>query len=345
MATPSKKTKKKSILTSAKQRFVKFMKIRPHRSFRLTKRRDYARPLELPGFISFTAHVNRIFWTHKKLLLGLVLVASVVSILLIGVGSQLAYTNLVDVLQTTSAGVFEGGWGEVERSLLLLASIAGLGVGGGLGETQQAYAIIVILFTWMTTVWLLRNSLAKNKIKLRDGLYSASSPMVATFILSVVLIVQMLPAGLAAIGYSAAVASGLLAGGVEAMLFWVAAGSLVLISLFWAMSTLFAMVIVTLPGTYPMKAFSIAGGMILGRRLRILYRILWMFLCVAVAWVIVLIPAIVFDSWLKGVWEQIAWLPLIPVLVLLMTSLTSVWVSTYIYLLYRKVVDEDARHE
>lgn len=326
-------------------RFKDFLSRRPHRTLRRTRRRDYVRPLELGSLIGFTGYVLDIFWQHRRYLFGLALVSAAASALLIGIGSQETYRTIVEVLQDTGAEVFEGGWGEVEKAALLLASVAGLGVDGSLGEAQQAYAAIVTLFTWMTAVWLLRSLLAGKKTKLRDALYSASSPLVATFVLAIVLIVQLLPVALAMVAYSAALSSGLLTGGVEAMLFWVAAGGLGLISLYWITSTLFAMVIVTLPGTYPFKALSIAGDMVLGRRFKILTRILWMALCVVLAWVVVLVPVIIFDNWLKDAWEWIGWLPLVPVLVLVMTSLTSVWVSTYIYLLYRKIVDEDAKHE
>lgn len=346
MATRSKKSQKKSLTARAAERFKNFRERRPHRTLRRTRRRDYVRPLKLPGMISFTNHVFRTFWSYKKHLLGLALVAAVVSLILIGIGSQETYQTLVDVLKETGGEAFEGGWGEIEKAVLLLASVATIGVDGGLGEGQQAYVVLVSLFVWMTTVWLLRNLLANREVKLRDALYSASAPMLATFVLALVLVVQLLPAGLAALGYSAASVSGLLSGGgVEAMLFWVAAGALLLISLFWIMSTLFAMVIATLPGTYPFKALAIAGDMVLGRRTKILLRILWMLLCVTLVWVAVLVPIILFDGWLKSVWEGLAWLPLVPLFVLVMTSVTMVWVSTYIYLLYRKIVDEDAKHE
>ena len=51
-----------------------FMDRRPHRSFRLTRRRDYIRPLELPGYISFTHEVTTTAWRHRKLLVPLVVI-------------------------------------------------------------------------------------------------------------------------------------------------------------------------------------------------------------------------------------------------------------------------------
>jgi hypothetical protein len=145
------------------------------------------------------------------------------------------------------------------------------------------------------------------------------------------------------IGYSAAQSTGLLAGGVEAMLFWVAASLLALLSLYWVTSTMIALVVVTLPGMYPMRAIKTAGDLVIGRRLRILLRLLWMLLGLAVFWIIVMIPIILFDTWIKSLWPAIENVPTIPIVLLAMSSISVVWVSSYVYLLYRKVVDDDAK--
>lgn len=73
----------------------------------------------------------------------------------------------------------------------------------------------------------------------------------------------------------------------------------------------------------------------------LLLRTLWMILVVALVWAALLIPFILLDMWLKSLWSQIAWLPIVPVVLMIASALAAVWVFTYIYLLYRKVVDYD----
>lgn len=321
-----------------------FQAKRPHRSFRRTRRRDALKPLVLPGYISFTKKVMTVFWKYRRQLFSLAFLYAILYAVLVGIASQDSYTSLLNTLQEAGEEVFQGNWNELGAAGIVFMTLSTVGLGEAPTEAQQIYAIILILLSWMTTVWLLRNLLAKRKVSLRDGLYSASAPLVATGVIALVFIVQLIPVGIAMLGYSAATSTGLLLGGVEAMLFWVAAGTLGLLSLFWLTSTFFAMIIVTLPGTYPFKALSIAGDMVLGRRVKILFRLLWMLLVVVVCWAAILIPIILVDMWLKGIWEQITWLPIVPLAILLLSSLTSVWVSSYIYLLYRAVVDEDARH-
>jgi hypothetical protein len=245
-------------------------------------------------------------------------------------------------LRTTSGGLFVGGWGELGKASLLFATAITGGMSQSLSDVQQVYAGIIILLTWLTSVWLLRNILAGHKVKIRDGLYSSGAPILSTLMVAMLLVIQLLPFALALIGYSAASASGLLSGGVESMLFWVAAALLTMLSLYWMTSTVFALVIVTIPGMYPYQAIKTAGDLVIGRRLKILLRFLWMALIVAIAWAVIMIPIILLDSWAKNAWSAINWIPTIPAILTALSALTVVWVSSYVYLLYRKVVADDS---
>ncbi len=317
-----------------------FLSRRPHRSFHLTRRRDYARSLELPGYIAFTHYVNKTLWSHKKLFFGLACIYLILFTVLVGLGSQDIYNTLTDTLQQASSGIGAGDLSQLNQAGLLFFTIATVGITNTPSEAQQIYAVLLGLLVWLTTVWLLRNKMAGHKIKLRDGLYNAGAPLLPLFLVALVFALQLIPILIAAIGYSAATSSGLLASGVEAMLFWVAASLLALLSIFWATGTFFGMVIVTLPGMYPMKALRNAGDLVLGRRVRILLRWLWMFLMVGLLWVVVLIPFILLDLWLKNIWPFFVNVPLIPVVIALLGTISIIWLSGYVYLFYRKVVDE-----
>ncbi len=331
-------------MKSIKKRVTAYLNRRPHRSFRPTKRRDYKRSLKLPGYWSFTIHVWKTLWVNRKTFILLAVVYAVISAFLASAfASQDAYLTLTDTLKTTSGNAFYGGWGEIGKAGLLFVSTATGSISQNLTESQQVYAALIALLAWLTTVWLLRNILAGHAVKLRDGLYSAGSPLLSTFLVALLLVVQILPFSIAMIGYSAVSANGLLAaGGIESMLFWLAAALLTVISLYLITSTIFALVIVTLPGMYPFRAIKTAGDLVVGRRLRILLRFLWMAIGVVVTWVIIMIPVILIDLWLKNLWPVINWVPTIPIVMLTLSSLTIVWVSSYVYLLYRKVVADDA---
>lgn len=332
----------KNLLTVIKKRLASYLKRRPHRSFRLTRRRDYVRSLELPGYFAFTKYVNKTLWAYRKTFISLAFVYAALTVLMVGIASQDTYTTLSDTLQATSGDALDGIWGGIGKTGLLFVTAISGGLSQTLTDTQQVYTGLITLLTWLTSVWLLRNILAGHKVKLRDGLYNAGSPIISTFIVSLLLTIQLLPLALALIGYGAASTSGLLAGGVEAMLFWVVAGLLAVLSLYWITSTAFALIIVTLPGMYPLQAIKTAGDLVIGRRLRILLRLLWMMISLVITWALVVIPIILFDMWFKDVWPATDWVPIVPLSILILSSLTIVWVSSYIYLLYRKVVADDA---
>ena len=316
---------------------------RPHRSFRRTYRRDYIRSLKLPGYWAFTAHVWRTLWRNKKIFLFVFLAYAVMVVSVVNLASESLYSELRTTLNDTTSEMFKGFFGEVGKSgLLLLGGLGGSYNQASTDSQSPTYMALAGLLLWLTTVWLLRAIAAGAKPKMRDGLYNAGAPIIPTIFVGFVAVLQLLPVAIVLYGYGAAAGSGLLDGGVEAMIFWSAATLLVLLSAYWLTSTLIAMVVVTLPGMYPLQALRTAGDLVIGRRIRILLRLLWMLLIVAVTWAVIAIPTIMLDGWIKSIVPYFTGLPVVPVMLLVMGSVTLIWIATYIYLLYRRIVEDDA---
>ncbi len=314
----------------------------PHRSFTRTRRRDYERTLELPGYTKFSVEVWRMLWLYRSTFGLLILAYSLMSGLLVGTASQSTYTQLAGAIRTNSGDVAQGNLGQLgEAGILLVTGLSG-GLNPAVSETQQLLAGLLVLMAWLTTVWLLRAYLAGQRPRVRDGLYNAGAPIVPTMLVGLLLVVQLIPAALVAVGVAAAVSTGLLNGGVEAMLFWTVAFLLILLSLYWITSTLIALVIVTLPGMYPMQALKTASELVVGRRFQILLRILWLLVASILVFALIMIPVILVDAWLKAVLPSIHWLPIVPFGLLVMSATTTVWSASYIYLFYRRIVDNDA---
>ncbi len=315
---------------------------RPHRSFRLTKRRDYKRSLALPGYWSFTNHVRAVLWRNKKVFGGLVVIYFVLAIAVGGFGQQDAYKNLSDTLTQSGGELFEGNWGQVGQAGILLLTSVTTGLTPNVTEAQSVLGGLVAFFTWLATVWTLRNVMADRRVYVRDAVYSSGAPVVSTVIVALVLMLQLLPLAVAILIHNAAIYSEMVSGGVEQMLLWGVLLLLGVLSLYWITSTIVALVVVTLPGMYPFQAIRTAGDLVIGRRLRILFRLLWVMLVTAVVWLVTIIPIILLDSWIKKAWPVIEWVPFVPVIIIAMSSLTIVWLASYLYILYRKVVDDDA---
>ena len=60
------------------------------------------------------------------------------------------------------------------------------------------------------------------------------------------------------------------------------------------------------------------------------------------AWAVILLPIIMIDAWLKVTVSAISWLPIVPFMLLILGSITVITVAAYVYILYRKVVEDDA---
>jgi len=192
-------------------------------------------------------------------------------------------------------------------------------------------------------VWLLREIMLGRKPKLRDGLYNSGAPLLSTLGVVIVLVVQLLPIGLVVLAYAALSSVGLIGDGFGSMLFWLIAATIAALVLYWITSTIIALIVVTLPGVYPLRAVKLSGDLVVGRRLRVMYRLLWGLVAIALTWIAILIVTILLDNLLKILLPGIAWLPIVPYVGALVTAYAVVWYATYTYLFYRKIVDDDAK--
>lgn len=340
MRPTSKQSFIKTAFVNVRLRAKGLLARRPHRSFRRTLRRDYVRALTMPGYWAFTAEVWRMLWSHKRTFLLLAVTYGVLNALLVGLASQDTYSQLSDMLQELAPNVLTDGAGKLGQAGILLASGA-FGLFGQMPtDAQRIFAVLLGLMAWLTAVWLLRAFIAGKQPKLRDGLYNSSAPLISSFLVSLVMILQLLPVAFAMIVLSAASAAGFADGGIEAMLVWTVVGLLSLLSVYWLTSSLIALVVVTLPGVYPMQALRTAGDLVIGRRGRILLRFAWGALCAAIAWGIVMVPVILLDMWIKRVWEAVDWVPIVPGMLAVVSALSIVWIAAYVYMVYRKVVDD-----
>ena len=325
-----------------KKRQQAFLARRPHRSFRRTRRRDYVVATGLPGYVAFTRQVGRLLRANAILFFFVVVTFSLISLALAGITSQETYRQAQDLLNESKGEIFQGTIGKIgEAGLLLLSGFTG--GSSNLSSEQQIYLGLTLLLTWLASIWLLREVLAGRKPRFRDGLYSSGAPIVSTTLIVLVMLIQLIPVGVVSLVYAALAGVGIVSGGFGAMIFAVIAILALTLVLYWMVPSFIALVIVTLPGMYPFAALRAAGDLVVGRRLAILYRILWLLMLIIIGWLIVMVPLVILDGWLKNLWQWYEGVPIVPVLVTTASTATLVWSSAYIYMLYRKLVDYGAK--
>lgn len=312
---------------------------RPHRSFRRTRRRDYARTLKLPSYFALTTLTFQTLRSHWRTFTLLALLYTIVVILIGAITNQSSFSDVRELLTGSTQETPGGVLGFGEAALVALSTFASLPT--TITVEQQIYLALGGLFVWLCTVWLLREYMLGRKPKLRDGLYSSGAPFISTAVVVFFIAVQLIPAGLMAIVYASLLSTGVIDSGFGSMLFWVTAAVVATLILYWMTSTLFALVIVTLPGMYPVRAVRAAGDIVLGRRLRILYRLLWGGLIIVIAWVAIAVPVALGTTMLSSVWTWLENVPIAPYVGAALTSVSMIWFAAYVYLFYRKVVDND----
>ncbi len=333
-----------SFITSLSDRRRDFLSRRPHRSFRLTKRRDYSRSLRLPGYLAFSNSVLGMILKNIGLFskLGLFFIVSMVIFSTFS-AIQTSYNSIDQVMDEIKSTELGNQFGYVGQAALVAVSLLTSGGSSTGDQAQQIMFGMSLLITWLAVVWLMRSIMSGKQIQLRDALYNCGAPIIATLPLLVYAFIQLIPVIVMAIIFSALSATGYVDNGFGSMIFW-SVGVLVLtLSLYWLTTTILALIIVTLPGMRPARALSVAGDMVVGRRLRIMLRIIWAAALGLIAWLMIIIPIVMFDGWIKSIWQWISWLPLVPMAVLAANTAVIIWLASYVYMLYRKVVDDDAK--
>ena len=314
-------------------------RVRLHQSFKRSYREDYVRKLSVPGLLHHAADTFVAIFKNWKLFVPLIIFAVIFNVVLVGLMSEDTYVQFQKTLEETNANIAGGEVGNFAKSgLLLISTVTTGGLTGGMGEAQTIFAVIIFLLIWLVTIYLLRFRMAGKKVKLRDGLYNAFSPLVSTFVVFVVGLIQAIPIFVVIFLYSAAVQTDFLSTPFYALVFFVFAAAMLTLSGYLLSSTLIALVAVTAPGLYPMTALKTASDLMAGRRIRFIIRLVFMILTLGVVWVVIMLPLMTIDLWLKGLIDWLNGVPFVPVLLLIMTCFTFVYIAAYLYLYYRRLL-------
>lgn len=311
-----------------------------HKSFRRSYREDYLRPTETPGLMHHAMLTFKTLGQHWKTFALFILLMLGLYILMVGLMSEDFYQQFQTAIDTTSEEMAIGNLGNFAKAgLLLISTVTSGGLDVGMDTTQTVFTVILFLIMWLVTVYLLRHFLAGKRPKLRDALYNALAPLLSTFVIFAVIFVQAIPIMLVIITYSAAVMTNFLATPFYALLYFIFAALMILLSAYAFSSSLIALVAVTTPGMYPFTALFAASDLMAGRRIKFILRLVFLIFVAAIIYIIVMMPVILLDLWLKSMWNFIASWPIVPFFLLATTCFVFIYLATYIYIYYRWLLD------
>ena len=172
----------------------------------------------------------------------------------------------------------------------------------------------------------------KKTINLRDGLYNAMAPLISTFLVFVVVVIQCIPIILVLVFYSAAIKTDFLNMPFYALLFFVFAALMFTISGYFLSSSLIAFLAISAPGMYPLKALHLASELMSERRFKFISMIIGLVFVVIIMWLVVLTPFVLLDAWFK----EIGWIiSLVTIVSVVMGCFSCMYITIYLYLYYK----------
>ncbi len=313
-----------------------------HKSFKRSYREDYARPTKTPGLLSHAMLTFKQIFKHWRTFGLLLVLMTGLYITLVGLMSEEFYSQMQDTVESTNAELAQGELGSFAKAgLLLISTITTGGLDTGMGDVQTVFMILLFLMIWLVVIFLLRHFLAGEKPKLRDGLYNAFAPLFSTLLIFILVFVQCIPIMLVVITYSAAVMTNFLATPFYALVYFIFAALMILLSCYLLSSSLIALIAVTAPGLYPMKAVLAASDMMAGRRVKFIIRLIYLIIVVVLIYIIVMLPVILLDMWLKGMINWLKNWPIVPFFLLVVTCFVFIYLATYLYLYYRWLLEQE----
>lgn len=312
----------------------------PHRSFRRSYREDYLRSAPQQGLLSHAITTFQLIFRNWKIFLPFIILMTISYTVLVGLLSENLYQQFQTSIDESSVELANGRIGNFAKAgILLLSTVTTGGLDTGMGEVQTTFMILLFLIMWLVTIFLLRHILAGEHPKLRDGLYNALAPLLSTLAIFVVVFIQAIPIMLVIITYSAAVITDFLATPFYALVYFIFAALMILLSAYLLSSSLIALVAVTAPGMYPMAALISSSNLMRGRRVKLIVRAIYLLIVVAFVYVVTMLPIILLDLWLKGLWSWLDGVPIVPFCLLIVTCFIFIFATTYLYRYYRWLLD------
>ena len=341
---------KKQLAHEKKQLIKKQDEVRLHRSFKRSYYEDYQRKTELPSLTSQASAAFKMFFKFWKIFLPLLLIFVGLYIFLIGAMSENTLADVKANVEQTNKDVADGKIGTVGKAGLTLLGIISTGGLTTMNDAQVVIAVLLFAIIWLVTIYLARHLLAGHQeIKMRDGFYSALSPLVSTLVVGLIIFLEAVPIMLTIIVFQVALTTEFLFTPFYALLFFMFAALMITLSLYLLSSSFFAIIVVSAPGLYPLTAVRMAKNLIMGRRLRFLIRVFYLVIIVALLYLLLLMPAIILDGALKSqfTWFAESKIPFVAIIQLTITVFIFIYLSIYFYLFYRALLDynDDAKLE
>ncbi len=211
--------------------------------------------------------------TNKKLFAKVTLIYAVLLLIFVWSGGGLINAN--QTKQTVNQALGTNG-NNIMANLTVFSMLVGSSSSSSNNELKSLYQTIIVILLGLVFIWVFRHTKIDKvqQIKARDPFYKGMTPLVPFLLVLLVVGIQLLPLLFGSALLGIVFGNGLAVNPLEQTL-WITLFILTFsLSAYWLASSLFALIIVTLPEMTPLKALRTAKKMVKGRRFAIIKKLL-----------------------------------------------------------------------
>jgi hypothetical protein len=281
-------------------------------------------PKKLPNVWQLTKSSAQLLWRYKRLFIAITLIYGLLSLVLV---QGLASSTDVAGLKKQLNDVFTGNFKALSSSLSIFVVLLG-SAGNSNSQTAGAYQLFLAIITSLALIWALRHVLLGNTIRARDAFYRGMTPLVPFILVLIVIGLQTLPLVIGSSIYGLVISNGIAVHLFEKVLWAALFGLSALVTFYLLSSSVFALYIVTLADMTPRRALRSARELVKKRRWSVVRKLLALPFILIIVAAIIMVPIIILLT------------PLAQWIFFLLTMFSLAAVHTYIYSLYRSLLDE-----
>lgn len=274
------------------------------------------------GSFRLTWRVLGIFRQYWRPLGGIVLVYLILNIIFASGISDInqTFNNIKNDLNA-------GGGQDLWRAAGGFGALVG---SAGAGTTAAGSALQTMLFVIVSLViiWALRHLLSGQEISVKSAYYRAMAPLIPFLLVILVIIIQLLPMTLGGVILAAVATSVFTSATAATVVTAIAFLLLASWSVYMVSASVFGLYIVTLPDMQPIRALRAANELVRFRRWAVLRKVLFMPVFILIVMGIIIVPLILFAK------------PVVPAVFYALSMLAILFIHTYLYSLYRELIDE-----
>lgn len=275
-------------------------------------------PAKLPSAWRLLRAALSTLRSQWRLFLGITVVYAVLSIVLVGgYGSSLDAETIKTVIATSP--------GKIAGSLGVFAVLF-TSTGASSGQMAGGYQLLLILVVSLALIWALRHVLAGTaSLRVRDAFYKGMYPLVPVVLVAVVIMLQLVPLIIASSIFGLIV-SGAVTTLIEQVILGAVALALAGLSLYWVVGSVFALYVAALPDMTPVKALRSAKGLVRGRHLPVLRKLLFLPLAIFLGNLVIVVPVLLTVTAAAPFVLYVLFLAALPL------------VQSYMYMMYRELL-------